>query len=318
MKYSEVDILHFIEGQFDDKKTAEFLAEQRNDPELAAAVATMQASQVPIDRAFKQQDYPPVPDSLRNQLELLASASHSTGSQVTNTEAESSVSSRATSASGSTVITNSSDQLESMQQPPGSLSDSKAQSRKPQRFMFAACLACGIGVGALLSQFYVSNNQSASPEPTAQIDAQIEQSKHHRLVERIADYQSLYVENTVATISDTRLDHANTLLDATADASKLNYVVPDFTSFGYEFARAQELGFEGQTLVQLVYRKPGTTPLALCFMPDDGAESVPMSLSEHHQLMAASWVADQHHYVLVAEESNDILKQLYNTASSAL
>ena len=184
--------------------------------------------------------------------------------------------------------------------------------------MFAACLAAGIGVGALLSQLFVPINQSASPVSTAQTSPTTGESKHHRLVKRIADYQSLYVENTVATLSETRLDDANSLLDSTATGGEQNYVVPNFSSFGYEFARAQELGFEGQTLVQLVYRKPGTTPLALCFMPDDGAQSLPVNLSEHHQLAAASWVANQHHYVLVAEESNDVLTQLYNTASSAL
>jgi len=274
MKYSEVDILNYVDGNLNDIETAEFLATLRTDPELARAVAAMQGSELPIRQAYQQNPLPPAPDALRDHVEKLVSDANA-------------------------------DQLNL------NLSDSKKRTGLKAGLGFAACVFLGVCIGALLSQVYRQNNDTNPNLSAALSSATQPRSVHDRLVKRVADYQSLYVENTVASLSTTRVDDAQTLLAAISQRTGAQLSIMDFSSYGYEFARAQELGFEDQTVVQLVYRKTGTAPLALCFMPDNNTPSKPLEMSQLNQLNTASWIANNKHHILVADEDNATLQQLY-------
>lgn len=175
-----------------------------------------------------------------------------------------------------------------------------------------ASLVCGIGLGAVVMQQVQTSlvNGLASP----QASTNNAQQTHLRLVKRIADYQSLYIENTVANLSTTRVQDAQRLLEKIQSNDAVSVGIPDFSEFGYDFARAQELGFEGDTLIQLVYRKPGFPPLAFCYMRSANTPPQELQLSQYHHLQSASWVSDSQHYVLLADEPNAILEQMHTIA----
>jgi len=175
----------------------------------------------------------------------------------------------------------------------------------------------GVCVGALVTSLYVQRNINNTVLSASQSANELAPSDHKRLVQRIADYQSLYIENTVVSVSDTRVADAMRLLESVNERGGMATGIPDFSAFGYEFARAQELGFEGQTLLQLVYRKPGSPPLAFCYMQDANAETQAVILERYHQLNGASWIEHQQHYVLLADESNMLLEEMVETAQLA-
>ena len=317
MKYSEVDILNFLEGKIDDRATAEFLAEQRNDRELKEAVETMQASMVPIHQAYARRALPPVPDSIRHYLDEHKSSSAPLRSQ----DSKDTAHLESASAPIPPTRLNASDASDASDAADANDSNTVTKFVVPSRPItrmgtwyktgLAACLLLGTGLGALSMQQY--QNQTSGVAPSVQAQALSTMDKHQRLVTRVADYQSLYIAETVANVSAERHSKASALI-ALASGTE-GSEVPDLSSFGYEFARAQHLGFEDETLVQLVYRKEGVAPLALCFMPDSDGQVLPMALSKHHHLNSASWMVNQHHFVLVAEETDAVMQQLYQAAN---
>lgn len=281
MKYTETDVLNYVDGNLNDSQTAEFLATLRTDPELARTVAAMQGSQLPIRQAYEQNPYPPTPDSLRTRVEQLISDG--------NTDQVS-------------LSSSSSDNL----------------AGPSARLGIAACLILGLCVGVLFFQVYRHTENTRPSLSASSSDAQSTHHVHERLVKRVADYQSLYVEKTVASLSPTHVGDAQALLESINRRAGAQLSIMDYSSYGYEFARAQELGFEGQILVQLVYRKPGSAPLALCFMPGVNIPAKPLVVSRQHQLHTASWIASNQHHILVADEDEATLQQLYEHTLSSL
>lgn len=128
-------------------------------------------------------------------------------------------------------------------------------------------------------------------------------------VQRVADYQSLYVENTIGSIKVNR-SKASELLATLSASAQLTSHIPDLTQFGYSFVRAQELGYENKPLVQLVYQGAGKKPLALCFMPSEGQAQQSLRLARHEELGSASWRLTDQRFVLIAEEPTESLEAI--------
>ena len=168
----------------------------------------------------------------------------------------------------------------------------------PSWFLQAACLVLSLGVGYIAGSGLLSHDRSTAT--AGDLD----------WVQRVADYQSLYVPNTVRHIEVDQAASQKTL-DTIAKSSGLTTAIPDLTASGYAFVRAQELGFEGEPLVQLVYHKEGRPPLALCYMAASQSNNTPVHLQDFHGLSTASWTDDQQRYVIVAEESAETLTELY-------
>jgi len=232
MKYTDVQILDFVEGRLSEEQASKLAAEQNTDPELAQTIEAMRVSQLPIAEAYNQQKLPPVPLALVEQFGT-TSLGKSTPDAVSTTAVSNSAKSTATAATDQAT-------------------PSARQTHHSKRAWFgmAACLVSGLGIGALATQYSQQEN-SISPGGTTPLAAtEDHQQMHQRLVKRVADYQSLYVETTVANLSETRL--------------------------------------------------------------------APVNLSKHHELNAASWIDDDLHYVLVADETDTTLKQIVDTASEVL
>ncbi len=280
MKFDESDVLAYVEDRLSDADKSAFLEAVRNNEELAEQVKHMRNSMLPIEEAYRRRQSPPVPESLRHSVNALVNAQHAHHKPLR------------------TRVKTSS----------GAWSNNTG---------LVACVVAGLCVGALATMLYTQKIGQGLP-PVAQVDSSSKQGSsnydHERLVQRIADYQSLYIESTVANVSESRLDDAQQLLASIATKVGMQTGIPDFSAFGYEFARAQELGFEGSTLVQLVYRKPGSSPLAFCYMQGEELAAQEVKLKRHHQLNAASWIEDGHHYVLLADETNKVLQQMHDAA----
>ena len=294
MKYSEIDILNFVDGRLNDAQTAEFMAELRVNPELANLVELMQASKLPIDKAYEQESQAPVPAALRNRVAALIvdNARANNAEKPQKQPSESDLEQVDVTDSNDVSVMRSSDRL--------------------AKFGWAVCLLAGVAIGVLMSPIYSQIKNATLSDNTQTLTEFSAQQNHERFVARVADYQSLYVENTVATVSDSRLEQAQLLLQSLSSRSAVQTGIPDFTAYGYEFARAQELGFEGEVLVQLVYRKPGATPLAFCYMPSANHPNLAKQVSQHHQLQAVSWIENSQQFVIVADESQAVLKQMSN------
>ncbi len=292
MKYSEIDILNFVDGCLNDAQTAEFLAELRVNPELANLVELMQASKLPIDKAYEQESQTPVPPALRNRVAALIvdNARANNAEKPQEQSGESALKQVEVPNANDTAVTRSSDGL--------------------AKLGWAVCLLAGVAIGVVMSPIYSQFKNAAVSDNTQTLAEISALQSHERFVARVADYQSLYVENTVSAVSDSRLQQAQLLLQSLSSRSAVQTGIPDFTAYGYEFARAQELGFEGEVLVQLVYRKPGAIPLAFCYMPKASHPNLAKQVSQHHQLQAVSWIEDSQQFVIVADESQAILRKM--------
>lgn len=103
----------------------------------------------------------------------------------------------------------------------------------------------------------------------------------------VANYQSLYVTETLTATTFTSAEQAE-MLDRVG--RKLGY---DFGRLpnvdGYRFTRAQELGFEGRPLAQLTFLTSEQAPVALCVIKSDDAGSSELVRQDMHGLEVYSW-----------------------------
>ncbi len=134
-------------------------------------------------------------------------------------------------------------------------------------------------------------------------------------VQRVADYQSLYVPNTVSMIEDGQ-QKAELLLASVSESTGLQTAIPDLSAQGYNFVRAQELGYAGEVLVQLVYLKDGKLPLALCYMPTQSSTGPASAFGQHSDLGVAYWKQSGQRFVIVADEPESTLRELHSQTKS--
>jgi anti-sigma factor RsiW len=167
-----------------------------------------------------------------------------------------------------------------------------------------------VAVGASFALGYLAANFNSTSSDSLQHQTLTASSNDDDAwVQRVADYQSLYVQETVGHIKNGK-GRAIELLTELATKTDIENTIPDLSSFGYQFVRAQQLGFNDQPLVQLVYTSPGKKPLALCFMPSEGVNQSALTLSHHENLSAANWRTSTQRYVIIADESAESIESI--------
>jgi anti-sigma factor RsiW len=279
MTPTDDDLVLYADNALSEDRKQRLLEAAEHDPELAATLAALDASQLPYKTAFERQPLPPLPDQLRQDISNLT--------QVTRSDR--------------------------------TVAEVRNEKKRRSWYVPAAQAAClllsvGVGFGLGVSQDKTDDSEISVATNTAEY---IDQNNSHReWVNRVADYQTLYVANTVNEITPD-LPATRAKLERIAKATGIRPSLPDLSASGYEFVRAQELGYNGQPLVQLVYTKEGHTPLALCFMPSFGEKEQHVRLGERHGLGTASWIADNQYYVIVADEPADTLKEIYTATISS-
>ena len=118
--------------------------------------------------------------------------------------------------------------------------------------------------------------------------------------ERVADYQTLYMRQTVENAKMSEEERTAFVAKASGIMGT-DVSIPDLSGHDLEFRRAQLLSFRGNTVVQLVYLPKGVgEPVALCFMKQAKADKV-AALNSHRNLNVVSWTKDNLGFLLVAE-----------------
>jgi anti-sigma factor RsiW len=280
MKYSDEDLVRYADNTISAERRHRLLDAAEHDAELANTLAALDASKLPFKAAFDQQPLPPVPPALRNEVATLVGVA------------------------GSDNV--------SRLDVTGKKGRSSTYPRWPLYLAQAACLALCVGIGFVIgtANQSIPDGNSVELNVTADGNTGSALGTQRQWVERVADYQTLYVENTVANL-EPDLPGALAQLDTLGQASGVKVAVPDLSDAGYQFARVQELGFEGQALVQVVYTSDGKAPLALCYMLANGELDEHLVLSSRHGLGTASWITDNQRFVVVADESEETLRELY-------
>jgi anti-sigma factor RsiW len=287
MKYTDEDLVRYADNTINTERRNRLLDAAEHNAELAEILASLDASKLPFKAAFDQQPIPPMPDSLRTEVANMVSVANS-GNVTAIDEAK---------ATRQNVF----------------------QAGWSSYLAQAACLLVCVGIGFAIGTV---NRDSASTDLQSSdsaiaLDTPAKSTDEQRnWVERVADYQTLYVANTVKNTKP-NLEATIQQLQSLEARSGVQTVLPDLSNEGYQFARVQELGFNGQTLVQLVYTKDGNTPLALCFMLANGDSDEELRLATRHGLGTASWINNNQRFVIVGNETTESLKNLYQLASSA-
>jgi len=170
--------------------------------------------------------------------------------------------------------------------------------------------AAGLLVAAMAGYLFGSvKNQNETIDPAA-VASIASTATSDNFSEIVANYQALYVRETVA---GTTNNNVQALTARLLEDSDLELQVPDLTKHGYQFIRAQQLAFNGQPLVQLVYLGDTGLPLAFCFMAEEGGAS-DLVLETHHGLHTAEWSVADKRFVIVSDADNTQLKEMYQTS----
>jgi len=153
----------------------------------------------------------------------------------------------------------------------------------------------GFGGLALVASFFVGMVATTLVIPKSAPD-----SAFSGWTAAVASYQSLYVTETLSGATQDADVTASVLARATEEFDV--DLAPAIELEGFEFKRAQMLGFRGKPLLQMAYLSPEGTPLALCLIrtdtPDKASEQVEM-----FDLAGVSWVKDGVGYFLIGGDN---------------
>ena len=289
MKITDTDLVLYADAFIGAERKRYLLSAAAHDQSLADAVAAMEASRLPFKAVFDHQPLPGVPDALRAKVR-----NWSTVSGELNRPAERSV---------------------------GWFS----------RFARAVCLAVwpasrpAVWLVVTVFVAYWALVTGIRTAPLSQHTDALSDARQRAWVERVVNYQSLYVEQTTNALE---VDWIATtqLLENLAESTGLKVKVPDFAWAGYQFKRVQELGFEGEPLVQLVYSKEDHLPLSLYSMPATGelptgtgagaSVDAGARVERHSTLTAADWTVDNQRFMLLADENAELIHQLHARAEA--
>ncbi len=291
MTITDTDLVLYADGTLSKDRQKELLDAAYGNSRLKETLLALDASRLPIKAAFSMQELPAVPESLKQDVRHLISIS--TGVKATTSQVKN-------------VI---------------QLNEKTTTGYSFGSWAQAACLLLGFAVSAGAGYQWGSNvtakhQLTAGAGTNAKSSASTDGTIQDALVNRVLSYQSLYVTNTVKGITPNP-EMTEQYLNSIATTSSLKTAIPDLSEAGYQFTRAQELGFEGQPLIQLIYTKEGELPLALCFMPTQGEKNSSLRITENQTLNTADWIADGQRYVIVASEPNAVLQSLYNLSVSS-
>ena len=125
----------------------------------------------------------------------------------------------------------------------------------------------------------------------------------------VAAYQALYSTDTLAHINQSP-DAASVELKrvsrALGKALDLDAVRQDDL---FEYKRAQVLGFEGSTLVQLAFLSKDGVPFALCIIRSDKRQRSGVRMATMEGLSSASWSKDGYEYLLIGGDDSALIER---------
>ncbi len=273
MNIDETTLRAYVDGELSPAERERVAAAIANNLALEEQVAAMRASVLPYQAAFDAQPTPAMPEALQRQLASLSAVA------ATSSVANSRISSAA-SAAGDNVI-----------------------AMPTRRRWLGTGLAFGTGIAAAFAAgWFVRPLLSASPSVTTNAAASDALAPW---VAAIASYQAMYVRATLeksafdATQTRQALNEFQSANKFASSAAKV--AVPDLNAAGYEFRRAQLLGYGDKPLLQMAYLPTQGKPAALCVLPVTDTKDLPLTVHAIEGMSVATWQTRGLSYVLAID-----------------
>ncbi len=193
--------------------------------------------------------------------------------------------------------------------------DTLSAGQSPRR-SFAATFVAGLtGVAAGLVLALALGNWLA-PRPAQAPGAVTTSGVAEPWQREVAAYHALYVPQTLAAQVPASPEAAAVRLAQLSQA-----LGRDVTGMpepeGLIFVRGQELGFDGQVLVQLAFASADGSPYALCILRKEGPEAA-LTRREIQGMAAASWSDAGHRFLLIGGQDAERVGQWAQVFLSAL
>jgi anti-sigma factor RsiW len=297
MKMDDIRLMAYVDGELTPHEREEVEKAIRTSADVAERVALLEASVLPYRRAFQRQALPPVPESLTRKIAELAHA-------------------YATSAEAAPVGGNH------RAAAPDSQPDALAGPSLPVRsrlrtaapWLAVAFIAGAFCCGTVL-RFAPGAAQGGFARPADQVAEQVAdevagqngtqagtQAGAHAgassWVVAAVSYQRLYTRDTVAWDSSNMAAAAH-IVDNIRHDDGLPIRVPDLRSAGLTFKRIQRLRYNNKPLVQIVYLPEKGSPVALCVMKDEKADSA-LAQQQVDSMDVVTWRRAKLSYALIA------------------
>jgi len=172
---------------------------------------------------------------------------------------------------------------------------------KPNRGLFSVKVASLCAV-FFIAGFFINGGSKPSEQPSAQATP---------LVDAMIQYQALYTRDTVAPVNQSEQD-AKALIDEFNQRYGSEVSIPNFEAEGYRFRRVQQLAFEGQPILQMVYMGGTGEPIALCLTLSKQNQDTPQRY-QFAGLNSYLWEQEGVGYMLMAKLPLPELEQLLNS-----
>jgi anti-sigma factor RsiW len=260
MKIDEITLRAYVDGELSPDERQRVDAILSNNDALKAQADALQASRLPYRAAFDAQPLPPMPAALAQQLANLSAAASVA--------------------------------------PAPELLATRGSDRRWLAWLggglaVAASFAAGVMVNAVWFDA-VGQREEALAAQNSLV------AKQPPWVHAIANYQAMYVRDTVGRTTD-GVDQAHRVLRQFETKASTKLAVPDLASAGLAFKRIQMLGFGDRQLVQMVYLPSAGKPAALCVLRFDDLKDAPVTAQRMENLSIVTWQKDKLAYVLALD-----------------
>lgn len=141
-------------------------------------------------------------------------------------------------------------------------------------------------------------------------------SAYEALLTEIGQYHPIYARDTKHLV-EVPASRVNDLVAWIKERTGRELAVPDLSSTGFDFAGGRVLVVNGQSVAQLLYARPGTMPLGICFTALAGAPQ-PQRIDHHGEVNLISWSDGRYAYVIVGDVADGMLRALAARVSAEL
>ncbi|SAL34263.1 transmembrane anti-sigma factor [Caballeronia cordobensis] len=238
MMADDAQLLAYVDGGLSPEERESVEAQLRESAEARKKVALLRASKVEFADAFAKQPLPPVPESLRLNIDQMVKAHRA--------------------AAAAPAAANEPANPDDAHAPAAPV---RSRLRRMPMWLAAACVAGAFVAG----QFVHFGSLLGSPQPGG--GTQMASADVSPWVAAAVGYQKLYTRDTVGYREDDPATAARVVADI-RNEDRIALRVPDLSSAGLTFKSVQRLRFNNKPLVQIVYLPRNGPPIALCVMKD--------------------------------------------------
>jgi len=266
MMADDAQLLAYVDGGLSPEQRESVEAQLHESAQARKKVALLRASKVEFADACAKQALPPVPESLRLNIDLMVKAHRAAAA------ANVPANPAATHAPAAPV---------------------RSRLRRMPMWLAAACVAGAFVAG----QFVHFGSLPGSPQPGS--GTQMASADVSPWVAAAVGYQKLYTRDTVGYREDDPATAAHVVADI-RNEDRIALRVPDLSSAGLTFKSVQRLRFNDKPLVQIVYLPRNGPPIALCVMKDARPDETVASRTVD-AMAVTTWRQGEMSYALIGQ-----------------